>query len=179
MKNLTRLYEKSSKQIDWYYKAHEFAKGLSLKHGIPLANVVGIISALSPSCRWEANKLQAEALIKGQHFGFTTYGSGVEKAIRLLSHDEPSAEFNEKTGAKTYNFYYNILQPDDPRYITIDRHAYYLATGQIYLGIHYALYKKVADHYKLHAKRNKLLPNQLQAALWVNHTEPSTITCPF
>jgi len=179
MKNLTKLYEKSSKQIDWYYKANDFARKLSIKHGLPMANVVGIISALSPSCRWEANKLQAEALIKGKRNGFTTYRKGVDKAIRLLTSDEPSAEFNERTGAKTYNFYYNILLPDDPSYLTVDRHGYYLATGLQYNSIHYALYQRIANHYKHHALRNNLIPNQLQAALWVNHTEPSSITCPF
>lgn len=176
MRNLSRLYEKSSKQLDWYYKANEFAKGLSVKYGLPLANVAGIISALSPACRWEINKLQAEALIRGQRRGFTTYGSGVEKAIRLLTTNVPSAEFNEKTGAKTYNFYYNILLPNSPDYCTIDRHSFYVATGQVYSSIHYALYKRIADHYRLHAKRNNLIPNQLQSALWIAHTEPS---CPF
>jgi len=119
----------------------------------------------------EVNKLQAEQLIKGKRKGFTTYGHGVQKAIRLLDHPNPAEEFNPKTGAKTFNFYYNILEPDNPEFVTVDRHAYILATGKSYNSLHPALYNRIARHYKVHSHRVGVLPNQLQAALWVNHTE--------
>jgi len=179
MRNLIHLYEQMTivekKQgMIWYQIAHDYAAHLASKYSHSLPSVCGIIAALSPSCRWERNKLEAEWLMQAnledfemEPFNFTTYGQGVIKAQRIYSSDLVDW-FNEKTGPKTFNFYHNIYSPNDPDYTTIDRHSYYTLFGKYKdTGIHLALYRKCAEQYVKAAKKLNILPNQLQAILWL------------
>jgi hypothetical protein len=179
MKNLIHLYEQMTivekeQGMVWYQEAHDYAAHLADKYSHSQNAVCGIIAALSPSCRWERNRLEAEWLMQSnledfemEPFNFTTYGQGVIKAQRIYS-GEKFDWFNEKTGPKTYHFYNNILNPESPEWITLDRHAYYAATGEKLInGLKIAPYRKMAEHYKKAAKKLNILPNQLQAILWL------------
>lgn len=88
-----------------------------------------------------------------------------------------------KTGPKTFNFFHNILRPDDPNYVTIDRHAYAIAKGDNAERLTQKQYLDVANHYVRSANRLGILPNQLQAVLWVDYRTKYVNTfkefCPF
>lgn len=179
MKNLTNLYNKITNKtegLNWYTDGHTFCKELADTHNLPLAVVCGVISALSPGTNWERNKLETVTLIEGARqgggFKFTTYGQNVIKATEILEGiRKPHKAFSMRTGAKTYNFFYNLLEPDNPDYCTVDRHAYRIATGEEYGNILPKQYRSISDHYKRAAKRIGIIPNQLQAVLWIWYRE--------
>lgn len=177
--NLKRLYNRMTETeinqgLVWYEDAHQYAQYLADKYQLRLEQTCGIISALSPSVRWNRNKLEAEWLIQSNledcitdDFNFTTYGSGVIKAQRIY-HDEQFQWFNEKTGPKTYNFYHNILNPTDKNYLTVDRHCYYTVHGeQSTSQVRGPRYRKIVELYTKTANKLNIIPNQLQAILWL------------
>ena len=188
MKNLLKLLTDSREGINWYREANQFCSGIAFEHNLPLPVVVGILSAMSPGTSWEQNKKDAVNLIKvngnahTKQFRFTTYGANVIKAQKIFSGSLSSSEaFNQRTGPKTYNFYHNILNPDVDGYVTIDRWAYKIATGEPYTGIHFAKYERVADHYRKFAVKAGLLVSELQAILWVEFRKQKfgTLDTPF
>jgi hypothetical protein len=169
MKNLVNLFHQTDRTgLNWYVDANKFCREVSEKHGIPLPNVCAIVSALSPGVEWSRNKQEALQLIRGKRSGFTTYGQNVIKAIKALTHPNPIELFSPKTGAKTYNFFMAILQPERSDTVVIDRHAFRVATGKDYVGgLKPGQYRIIADHYIKAARKLGILPNQLQAVLWV------------
>lgn len=48
---------------DWYKDAHESARQIAERHGVPLETVVGVIAAISPNMPWAANLRAADAII--------------------------------------------------------------------------------------------------------------------
>jgi hypothetical protein len=178
VKNLAKLYMRGDREngLLWYHRAHEFCKTLAQKHNLELAIVCGIVSALSPSCNWEQNKKDARRLVEGKRTGFVTYKRNVQKAIAILNRKiMPDQAFNPLTGAKTYNFFHNLLCPHCDHHVTIDRHAFRIATGEEYSRIHPALYERVANHYRKHAKKLGIRPLELQATLWVSYRKENNI----
>lgn len=155
--------------LNWYREGNAWCQRVAEKHGLHLVTVCAIVSALSPACNWEQNKRDAVAIITGKKgYKCGTYGNNVAKARAILKDDIP--RFNVKTGAKTYNFYHNLLEPDNSTFVTIDRHAYLIATGETYSsGLHTAKYNRIKEQYVKAAKKLGILPNELQAVLWVDH----------
>jgi hypothetical protein len=184
MKNLVKIYKelKDKSGQRWYFEAHSFAQYLAEKYNKPIEITSAIMSALSPGTHWEQNKKDAEALLSidagknTKKYKFVTYGQNVIKAERILTGQiSPFEAFSEKTGAKTYNFFYNILQPDSDQYVTVDRHAFKIATGREYTGLKGKQYRIVKEHYIKAAKRIGISPPQLQAALWVQFRIDNTV----
>lgn len=100
----------------WYEEAHEFCIELSIEFGVELEKVVGIMAALSVQKRWETNKNLTRRFLEGErnlHFGHQ-----VQKAVAILGGMNPELALG---GLKTINFYFNILNPFQPNWITIDR----------------------------------------------------------
>lgn len=155
--------------LNWYREAHKYAKSLP----VPLANAAAVISALSPACRWETNKRDAAAIIESRSgYRFGTYGQNVTKARALITDPDPASKFSAKTGPKTLHFYHNILQPEDPEWVTIDRHAAAVAEGRDNSGgvaLAPKQYREYAAAYKAAAAVIGILPCQLQAICWVRH----------
>lgn len=118
----------------WYSAAREFARALADKYNLPMPAVVGVIACLSPQCPWEINKRDAERLIHAHSLGIEidglgTYPTQIDKAYAILNADadiradeyQVSCLVGGKYAPKTRAFYWNILRPDDPRHVTIDR----------------------------------------------------------
>lgn len=176
MNNLIKKYEqvKDKSGIDWYRQGHTWALSVADKYSLSLVTVCGVMSALSPATNWEQNKRDTVNLIaRKRGYKCGTYGNNVSKAREILKHGIPL--FNVKTGAKTYNFFHNLLEPDNSAFICVDRHAYTIATGEPYTGLHFAKYRKVADMYVKAAKKIGILPNELQAVLWVDYRTKENI----
>lgn len=152
----------------WYKRAHDEACRISIDYDIPLHKVAGIISALSPSVKWEVNLRQAEAFIKDSSFRVSTYPNSRVKALYILENELTEQEvFNVLLGKygkgkKTANFYMNILKPFSKKYVTIDRWIY-RAVGIEFDTKHY---DEIAQYIKKQAILNNILPNQLQAVVW-------------
>lgn len=185
MKNLVKIFEASDKSgLSWYDDANEFCTKVAEKYSLPIDKVCAVVSALSPATNWEQNKKDSVNLIEAflgvskRKFKFTTYGQNVVKAQSILEETARNSEtfFSLKTGAKTFNFYHNILNPEDANYVTIDRHAYRIATGNEYVRITPKQYRLIAEHYKKAAKKLGITPARLQAALWVDYRRKQSIS---
>lgn len=184
VENILNSYNKaSSAQIEeglnWYRDANQFARTLP----VPLTNAAAVISALSPANKWSTNKLEAQAIIHNvPGYRFCTYGQNVEKARIALREPEPERLFSEKTGYKTLSFYHNILNPEDPNWVTIDRHAAAVAEGRENSGsvrLTVKQYRAYAEAYKTAAFILGILPCQLQAICWVQHISKISEDIPF
>lgn len=161
----------------WYDIANLKAEEISNKHKVCFAKVCGVISALSPMNEWNNNLAEAEKLIfmhinqiPYTEITFKTFLSNVGKATQILDLEEPcpneiSKILYGKVGYKTYNFFWNIYQPNDENFVTIDRHML------TYFGKEVITSKRMYDKMKqrLIDASNKLglIPQQLQAILWV------------
>ncbi len=197
MKNLIKAFHKVDPQslkdgLQWYKNANEFCQSIATKYSIDLPKVCGILSALSPATNYEQNKKDTEGLIRLltgriQAYTCTTYGPNVRKARSIFSTDKsPLDFFSLKTGPKTYNFYLNVLNPIGNE-VTIDRHAYRIATGNEPKSMTIKQYNVLADHYRKASTKLGILPLELQAVLWIDYRvkqeiafkEYQSIDCPF
>ena len=170
MNNLIKKFEQVADHsgLNWYREGNIWCKRVADKHSLSLVTVCGVVSALSPATNWLQNQRDALGIIerkKGYKCG--TYGMNVAKARAILKDGMP--RFSLKTGPKTYNFFYNLLEPDNSAYIAIDRHAFTIATGEPYVGMTAKRYRDISEHYRKAAVKLGLLPNELQAVLWVDY----------
>jgi hypothetical protein len=161
---------------DWYPKAHDHAVRIgngSVEKG------AGILAALSPAMGWDSNVEGAYHVSKtGTPFHLQTADNNT-KALRILSGEHPLAVLG---GQKVTSFYHNILNPDAPHEVTIDRHAHDIAIGkpfgqkgdqkaQLSLGAK-GRYEHFKDAYLGASEQSGIkIPNQLQAMTWVAHRE--------
>jgi hypothetical protein len=169
---------------NWYKKANLYAQYLSNEFMVDFNKVCAVISALSPACNWVQNKKDAKAMIvcyvhdlDYADFNFSTYGANVAKVWNILNYkgnDLLNKFFSLKTGAKTFNFYLNILNPKNENFVTIDRHAISIYHGsKRFRGkkITQKQYSIIANAYINTAKSLNLLPCEFQAILWSNHVK--------
>lgn len=150
---------------DWYPKARAFCDSIAFWTDRPLWKVVAITSALSPQLSWEYNKIAAEYFCKGERVVGVLKAS-LKKAKAIDNGQYPlSTAFPLKTCPKTNNFYHNILNPDDSRYVTIDRHA---AAALDIPREHCisSLYWTIAEAYKKTAKHVGMTASAFQATIW-------------
>lgn len=167
----------------WYRDARAIASGIASDHGFTVAQVCGVISALSPSVSWETNLTDAETICKAFADGIpfdtvtvSTYGQNKDKAHRILSGlgDAQSVSEQFKFPSKTGSFFFNLLYPKAPTFVTVDRHALGIALGSRDSNVHQSLsitnkrYRAIADAY---VSASRYLgyesPCQLQASTWV------------
>jgi len=128
------------------------------------------MAVLSPGTFWEQNVKDTEAFLKGKRSGFATYGQFVTKAIEITKTTNETEIYEivyGKQGYKTASFYLNILGYSNT--ITIDRHAYRIATGDTGAGgvrMTENQYKKIESAYILAGNKLKINPVVLQAIVW-------------
>jgi hypothetical protein len=131
---------------DWYPSALKIATRIADKYDLRVETVAGVISALSPSNKWERNIFDAEALIKVWRAGATrdevlhpkhpiirvcTYLTMKTKAWDILMREEyqlPVPIVDILKGVKVVEFFNCITNPllDD---VCIDGHAYSVWLG--------------------------------------------------
>tara|TARA_R110000803_G_scaffold16197_5_gene44453 strand:- start:1194 stop:1835 length:642 start_codon:yes stop_codon:yes gene_type:complete len=113
--------------LNWYSDAYNFAQDLSKKSEYNIAQVVGVIAALSPMKAWEQNKkLAKEFILDGKRAG--TFKNLVGKANDILNLGAHSDKIEDEVvkvlnGQKIVNFFLNIYHPNKDVAVTIDRHA--------------------------------------------------------
>jgi len=151
----------------WYWEAHALAQALALRSGHTLEQAAAVLAHLSPGVRWGHCIEDAEKLLRYHREGrprpsLRTYHSCVHRAWAAAGAFEPEKTFGP--GAlKTYRFYRNIVDPEGPE-VTLDRHMLR------YLGLPRLTTKSYLDHeaaFQEAARILELIPNQVQATLWV------------
>ena len=167
-----------SKGKGWYKSAHKAAKSLSRKYKIPLYKVSGVISALSPRNKWLTNLKDTETLLEAfnnglalEDFKVSTFNRNKEKAWKLMSlrsEQEVEALLN---GKKTQNFFWNIYQPEDPKYVTLDTHMFGVVQKERVVSKSFSnkQYEEVKQQFIEFALARNLTPNVVQAVCWNNY----------
>lgn len=144
----------------WYSVAHDLA--VMIGHG-DAKKGAGIIAALSPLKSWHENIKLATEASSGNVRGH--FANALAKVRAIADGTDPSEvlPMNLKTG----NFYLNILNPEDDYAVTIDRHAYKVATGEApKVGIKAKAYAEMADSYREAGVRLNELASVVQAGVW-------------
>jgi hypothetical protein len=163
----------------WYRDAQDAAQAIADKHELPLAVVVGVIAALSPTNRWERNLVDAdnlcEAYVSGGYeadVAVCTYKTMRTKAWKILQ-DGPELDAqtiaNILNGPKITDFFWCILGHDT---CVIDGHAWCIANAdrramQEVPNIGKKLRKELQDAYTVAAEAVGMRAFEMQAATWV------------
>jgi len=172
--NIMRIYKMADNYSDWYEDANKFCICLSETYKVPLDNVVGIVSALSPLKNWDKNKEIAEYFIKTNSVKkdnkYINFPNQCKKAIWIMVAVSEVDILNILKGEKTKSFYLNIKYPNREVNVTVDRHAIAVALGRIATDEEQSLtkrhYKFFEDCYKWTALLLGIRPLLLQSIVW-------------
>ena len=194
--NILRVYNKANKEQinqNWYKEAYEFCFGLSLSHNInttknnkvSIAQVAGIVAALSPLTSWDRNKQLATEFLNLARIGDVTklkcLGLSKNKAISIFlisqfwDKDKHNKELIEKVlgGKKTSAFFENIFYYNTSKLVTIDRHALSIALGFKLSNEQFkshsmtkAQYQFFSECYVKAANKVNIAPLQMQSVTW-------------
>jgi hypothetical protein len=173
--------------LTWYCEAHEFCQAVADATGLHVNKIAGIVAVLSPSIPWARNKREAAELCLTWAAGgdwravrLTTYGPQWAKAYGILGLDgnaEPDILTIIGKGPKTRAFYANILRPDYPLAVTVDRWIVG-AAGIIENGIAYDSYRISPVTYRTLASvlceiaaEAHVPPAAVQATIWLTYKE--------
>lgn len=169
--------ENKKNGLHWYWKAHYLAQQMALSSGHQLHTAVGVIAALSPSCKWERNLFEAEELLRNRPVQHTTYTPNALKAKAIVMGGHPGTVLG---GQKVTAFYQLIMNPMDEHTVCIDRHAVRVCTRYKWESDVQASqwlrkgYESCANAYRNVAKKLNLLPWQVQAVTWEVFRDGST-----
>lgn len=150
----------------WYPRANQWAHETARTLGVPPTLIVDLIAVLSPGVQWEVNKRDAIDVVRwGKKHRPATWRVGREKAFALLDGYSFDDLVSEQSSPKVWNFRNNIADPRRTEYVTVDRWiARYHGYGERFT---YNQYQDIAGQY-IHAARNLgLVPNVLQAYIWL------------
>jgi hypothetical protein len=180
---------------NWYKDNKNYILNLVCSYPFNQFNIdyrvyAAIVSILSPSNKWTNNLSDAYFLV-GRFYGliteteykYYTYSSNVKKAIRLLETYQNNKDknldfiitefFNQKS-QKTLNFYFNLIDPENNNFFTIDRHMLKISnyyknslTQKQYLELK-LIFKEVYDELILEKLFNESF-SSFQACLWCNY----------
>lgn len=167
--------EEYAQGLSWYKEANAFVHELSEMSGYSSDIIARLLAILSPACPWERNKKDATAMALSssplEDVVVSTYGNNKRKAIQLLRH----GDISQLSGKKVVSFYNNIINPDCPKHVTIDRHAIRACLPKNHKAkaldsdIADAQYRQAEKIYKRLAHRMNLTPCSLQAIVWVTY----------
>jgi hypothetical protein len=151
----------------WYYDKHDFCKKVAFDSNTPLIKTCAVYAALSPLKPVSENDRLCKQFVQGVHKGHTE--KQVSKCQIILEHNVENITFYDQllNGEKTVSFFRNLYQPDDPNYVTVDRHILNLCSKNEKLLITPNRYRIISEGIKKFAKKVKLKPNQTQAVLWI------------
>ena len=183
----------SSSKVDrvkgksWYSNAYSIACTLAKKYDTTSNTVSAVISALSPSNKWNRNVEDAEMMLRANAYDLdlteckpSTYGNQKLKAIAII---EGSVSDDETlkgilNGQKTKSFYANISTNGKTDDCTIDGHSYNVWNGTVtnlndVPGMTPKTYRMIQDDYRTAAKiiseieGETLTASEIQAITWV------------
>ena len=154
--------------VHWYSTAHAIGRDIATTYGLSIEQGCGILAALSPSTDWDRNIDLAYTMAETGDC-FHAYGDAVEKARAIRGGADPDVVLG---GRKVRSFYRNILRPDRPGPVTVDRHAISIAMGrkvsdrEAKMLERVGTYQLVAAAYRSAARRVGLAPHRMQSVTW-------------
>lgn len=159
----------------WYRHANRFARKLGALSGKRTATVAAVIARLSPRITWAENKNSAFDVCHGRAAS-VGYPDNVRRAELIADSDtdEAIAEHVLPHGKykrpKISEFYRNIADPTNARAVTVDTWAARIWCGDCELtGLKVSADEsaRIQDDYRLAASVADILPQELQAIVWI------------
>ena len=171
----------------WYEIAYSDCAQIGETFGIDTKTSVAVCAVLSSNNSWNRNLIDLVKVLSAYNSGqltelteayqttdkraysalaVGTYSPNIEKAYRILRGD-----FSALRGIKVEAFFNNIYFPESS-VVTIDFHAYSIATGIRYTTKNVPTIKskdnaRLQEAYITASDRLGILPKQLQAITWV------------
>lgn len=172
-KTLLTRFHSSSPEVQkagvlWYRKAFRFCKEVSSSTEVPLANVVGVLAALSPHNNWEQNKKDTIRFIETNGAASVcTFGKNKEKALDILFFCFSEREIlRVLRGPKTSAFFLNLLHPLTNGRVTLDRWALRAAGLDSNKTLRKGERSETELAYQEAAAEMGLRVHEFQAAIW-------------
>lgn len=160
-----------------YQRYRTVLNNIATKYELALPRVVAAFVSLSPNNDYFGNLRSLVSVIEGIKNNVSTdriivssYEHCKNRAVIYLKGWKDFV--NVTTGLKVLNFYRNILDPMDNRWVTIDGHMVAAYRGDPTMTMKEAIikrkgeYREIADATKSLAFREFILPNQYQAIVW-------------
>ena len=158
-----------------YSRYHALLSAIAGHYDFEFEPTVAAFAALSPNNDYRGNLRSLVSVLAGVRRGRSADEITVStyKACRNRAYGYAVKEVSFRDtvrGPKIRAFYFNILDPQDRRHVTLDGHmvaAYRNNYGTMKENlIKPKDYDRVARTVKRLASREKLIPNQLQATIW-------------
>lgn len=167
--------------LTWYEEANKYSRELASRFGITLQQAVGLIAAFSPQAGWVENKRYCVSFLYAPNSRVRSQVQ-TDKAKLILTLSSEGDIYNalstRNAAYKTKAFFLNILNHDIPTDVTIDRHAIasciqhpdnVSALDASYGHLTKLQYDFFQSCYIKAAKELNILPQQLQAIVWVTY----------
>ena len=158
-----------------YQRYHDVMAQMSQQYSIEIEKVIAVFVSTSPNNDYVNNLRSTISILAGIYHGVPEEQVTISryKHCRARAWQYATGQRNflrETKGPKVINFYHNILDPTDNRYVTIDGHMSAIWQNKN-LTMKEALiskgeYNEISAAVKKLAFREMMLPNQLQAILW-------------
>lgn len=158
-----------------YTRYHDVMQSLADKYGSTLYRTIAVFVSLSPNSTYHHNLRSAASVLKAVQDGVpcddVTVATYKHCRNRAYVYATGEQDFFAKTrGPQITNFFHNIMDPTDNRWVTIDGHMSALWQGEV-LTMREALvslrtYRQIAGDVKALAFSEYILPQQMQAILW-------------
>lgn len=159
-----------------YFRYRSLMVEIADRYHQPLDRVVAAFAALSPNNDYEGNLRSLVSVLAGFRDGVpcacinvSTYRHCRDRAYSYLT---GRASFLERVrGLKIKNFYHNVMDPYDLRWVTIDGHMVAAYRGDDQATMKDSIvkpreYEEIAFVVKECARKRFLLPHQYQAIVW-------------
>lgn len=181
--NIFQVYARAdrwdrSNGMESYVRYHQILSELADDRFVESPKAYAIFAALSPNSDYASNMLGTIRMMDAYHsgskldsFSVNTYSNNKRKAWAICNAWKRPLEV--LLAPKTRSFYLNILDPFDPKPVTIDGHM--LGVWRLkrttlkygYVKITDQLYTEIAEDFRTVARVLGILPNQLQAICWL------------
>lgn len=173
--DLCNLADKAD-AMNSYFRYRDICAEIAKNHNSTLKVVAAVFSALSPNNDYIGNVRDAISVMafrcgRIDQPKVHTYRQNLNKALEIaFGRLDPMHAF---PALKTKNFFRNILDPEDPEWVTIDGHminAFRMDKKANVKGLKFndKQYEEIKECVIELAMVEKLLPNQFQAICWVS-----------
>lgn len=167
-----------------YIRYNTVMQSIADRYHCSLAQTIAVFVSLSPNSDYFGNLRSTVSVLDGLHRG-TPYEQIIVSTynhckLRAIDYATGRRNFLEETkGPKITNFYHNVLNPLDTRWVTIDGHM-----SAIWFGANMTMrealvtsreYREIAAATKALAFEHFLIPNQLQAILWFTRKRTANV----
>ncbi len=151
----------------WYQREHDYALWLAQRTGHTPRIVCACLAVLSPRCQWTRVKGACGQLLSGD-VPSGIFGRNLAKAKTILT-SRHSDLIDPRQAPKTWAFWQNLWRPYNHYPVTLDSWMFQAHGLPAKTGL--CTYNALADAYRTVARDLELVPNQLQAIVWLHVKE--------